>query len=100
MDGQTTSQVDLTLLRLISKARRLHDRLLQGDGTTIATLARTEGVTGSYLTRLLRLTFLSPKIVTAIVEGRQPAGLSATRLMQLRSVPLDWHEQYQLLGLV
>ena len=29
----------------------------------------------SYATRLLRLTFLAPDIVTAILAGKQPAGL-------------------------
>ena len=97
IDGVTAPAVDLMLLRLIGKAQRLRNQLLGGNGQTISNLAKAKGVSGSYLSRVFRLAFLSPSIVTAIMEGRQPIGLSATKLMQLRTLPLDWHQQHQLL---
>lgn len=48
--------------------------------------------------RLIRLAFLSPKITEAILDGRQPLGLSATRLMQVSRLPLDLWVQKQALG--
>jgi len=45
------------------------------------------------------LAFLSPKIVKAIVEGRQPAELSVISLARRIDVPLLWTAQQQVLGL-
>jgi hypothetical protein len=54
-------------------------------------VAEAEGVTRSFVNRLLRLTLLAPDIVEAILEGRQPKG---TMLQELRgSVPSDWEDQ-------
>ena len=37
-----------------------------------STLAKREGVSPSYFTRLVRLSYLAPDIAQAIVDGRQP----------------------------
>ena len=50
-----------------------------------------EGVTDAYVCRLLPLTCLAPDIVEAILDGRQPKGLTLTEV--LGNGPLDWHEQ-------
>ena len=77
------------LLRLIGKAQRQGDRLLRGGRQTISTLAQRKEPAGSCVTRLPRLAFLAPSIVAAIVEGRQPIGLSAAEMMQAGALPLD-----------
>jgi hypothetical protein len=41
---------------------------------SITELAEQHGVTAAYVCRLLRLTCLAPKIVEAILDGRQPRG--------------------------
>jgi len=40
---------------------------------------------------------LSPELVEAILQGRQPIQLTATRLTAL-DLPLDWTEQHRLLS--
>ena len=61
-------------------------------------IADAEDVVPSYVTRLLRLTYLAPDIVTALVEGRQPIELTAKRLMDDTRLPLEWQAQRELLG--
>ncbi len=61
-------------------------------------LAQEVGVTSSYFTRILRLSFLSPEIVQAILSGRQPAELSAKRLSLCHMLPSAWPEQMSMLG--
>ena len=39
----------------------------------------------------------SPELVEAILQGRQPVALTATRLTEL-DLPLDWTEQQKLLA--
>jgi hypothetical protein len=45
----------------------------------------------------IQLAFLSPAIVGAIIEGRQPEGLTLTQLVT-SDIPLDWDEQWAALG--
>jgi len=57
-----------------------------------------ENLDAGNLTRLISLAFLAPDIVTSILEGRQPAHLTAARLTRLYDLPLDWAEQRRALG--
>ena len=51
-----------------------------------------------YAARLMRLNYLAPDIVVAILNGRQPAGLTARRLMADTRIPLEWTAQRVVLG--
>src|SRR5215203_6308355 len=65
---------------------------------TVEEVAREEDLVPSYVTRLLRLTFLAPDIITSIIAGRQPPELTARKLMADTRMPLDWREQRIQLG--
>jgi site-specific DNA recombinase len=41
---------------------------------------------------------VAPDITTAILEGRQPAGLTATMLIEHSHLPLSWPEPRAALG--
>ena len=60
-------------------------------------LVERDGITRRYIRRLVGLAFLSPELVEAILQGRQPVALTATRLTEL-DLPLDWTEQRRLLA--
>jgi ParB-like chromosome segregation protein Spo0J len=62
-----------------------------GSYGSAAEIAEAEGVTRSFVNRLLRLTLLAPDIVEAILEGRQSKGLQLEELT--RSLPSKWEEQ-------
>ena len=51
-------------------------------------LAEAEEINLPYLSRVLRLTMLAPDIVEAILDGRQPEGL--TLAVVLEPFPIDW----------
>ena len=80
------------LHRLVARAYDLQRHFLAG-GKPIAELAKEAGITPSYYTRLVRLSFLAPDITRAILRGRQPADLTATKLMADTRLPLDWRDQ-------
>lgn len=69
-----------------------------GAGASLREIARSEKVESSYFTRIIRLTFLSPEIAKAILDGRQPSELTASRLMRDTRFPLDWKKQRDALG--
>lgn len=86
-----TPQPDNTLIRALARAHRWQRMLESGAYATLADLARAEKVNDSYLSRILRLNLLSPRIVEAILDGRQPKGLQLKDLM--RDLPVEWEAQ-------
>jgi len=89
---------DASLTRIMVRAHAIRDRLFQNGNLTVEEVAREEELVPSYVTRLLRLTFLAPDIITSIVAGRQPPELTARKLMADTRMPLDWKEQRIQLG--
>ncbi len=87
------------LLRLLLRAFAIQDRLEQNPDLTLQRIAEAEGVSPSYATRALRLAYLAPDIVTAIIDGRQPPGLTANTLMKNTRLPFRWEAQRKRLGL-
>jgi hypothetical protein len=66
---------------------------------TMAEFAAEACVGGSYFTRVLRLSFLAPDVVKAILRGRQPVGLTSKRLLSDTRFPIAWQEQKARLGI-
>lgn len=93
IEGAHAGAPDVTLIKLVVKAFALRDKLLAGDGISIDELSAREKLTGSYATRLLRLTFLAPDLVREILDGRHPPTLTANNLMADTRLSLAWSEQ-------
>src|SRR5437660_11160576 len=89
---------DARLIKLLLRARRFNARLAQAEGVPFAALAEREGVSRSYFTRLVRLSYLAPDITQAILDGRQPLDLTAEKLLEHSRLPLAWHDQRTVLG--
>lgn len=99
IDGAAEAQAaDASLTRLMARAHMIRDRLVEDRDLTVEEVAREEDLVPSYVTRLLRLTFLAPDIVTGILSGRHPPELTARKLMADTRLPLDWNEQRTALG--
>lgn len=98
-DGRPVSQgrPDPGLIELLRKGRSWW-QLLQTGTIDIATIAREEKVNDSWVSRLVRLNFLAPAIVEAILTGTQSASVSATSL-RTANLPIDWNEQIALFGM-
>jgi ParB-like chromosome segregation protein Spo0J len=84
-------RIDTTLLKAIVRAHRWRQMLESGEYTSAAELAKAEKVNDSYLSRILRLTLLSPEIVEAIVIGKQPTTMQVDDL--LKPLPARWPQQ-------
>ena len=97
-DPFATAKPNPRLIKLLIRARRFNAILARGDGVPFAALARREGVSSSYFTRLVRLSYLAPDITQAILDGRQPPDLTADKLLAHSRLPLAWHEQRTLFG--
>ena len=92
-----SSTGDPALIKAIARGRGWFDELATGRARSLQELAKRDGISRRYIRRLVGLAFLSPELVEAILQGRQPVALTATRLTEL-DLPLDWTEQHKLLA--
>jgi len=97
--GGPRREPDRSLLRLLALAHRFHTMVVQDQGRSITELADDGGVSPSYFTRILRLSFLAPDIVKAILSGCQPPQLTAKHLMSQSRLAKNWPSQATQLGI-
>ncbi len=89
---------DRSLLRLIAMAHRFNALVTAGAGLTVTERATQAGVSRSYFSRILRLSFLAPEITKAILQGRQPFEFNAIKLMGAGQFAYVWSDQHRQLG--
>jgi DNA invertase Pin-like site-specific DNA recombinase len=89
---------DGALVRLLTRAHSLARHLAANPSATLEEAGAAKDMGAPYAARLMRLNFLAPDIVVAILNGRQPAALTATRLIADTRLPLAWTEQRKALG--
>jgi hypothetical protein len=81
-----------SLINLVAKAHSWWKELARGE-RDITELARIEGVTASYFTRVVRLAFLSPAALETILQGSSRTDLTCTALMAHAAFPAPWSAQ-------
>ena len=84
LDGSLTDmgRVDKALLRAIVRANHWRELLESGKAENPYDLARHESCRVSYVQRHLPLAFLSPDLVEAIVNGKQPPWCALSALVK------------------
>ncbi len=87
---------DITLIKAVARAFRWRRMLEEGRFATLTELADAEKITRSYVSRILQLTLLAPHIVEAILDGRQPEGMTLPGLME--PFPVEWERQQSSLA--
>ena len=90
------SGADGTLVKALARAFRWRRMMEAGRYGTIGELAAAEKINSSYVSRVLRLTLLAPEIVEAILDSRQPEGMTLPALME--PFPVEWEGQQETLG--
>lgn len=89
--GVATTRGDPALVKALARGFRWRRMLESGRIATINDLAAAEKINPSYVSRLLRLTLLSPSIVEDIIDGREQKGLNLPGL--LAPFPVEWSRQ-------
>ncbi len=84
---------------MIGRAVTARQALLSGGYDSIDAMAKQIYVKREHLTALVRLSYLAPEIVGAVLAGQQPVELTPTRLIALcKDLPHDWRAQRAYLG--
>lgn len=90
----TTQQAraqDPHILKALGRAWAWRRRLESGEVATAGDLAKLEGVTERFVSRTMRLAFLSPDALESLLLMRQPPAVSWYDLVSATSAP--WREQ-------
>ncbi|WP_108681338.1 recombinase family protein [Methyloceanibacter sp. wino2] len=97
--GHANSVPDANLVRALARAHEWFGQIVRGEADGIGAVACAERLDRTYVTRIICLAFLAPEMTTALLEGRQPAELTAKRLIRsTASIPLFWMDQLPLLS--
>ena len=89
---QSRSQ-DPHILRALGRAWAWRRRLETGEAATIHDLAKGEGFTDRFVSRMLRLAYLSPDVLERLVISRDPPSVSVNDLIEVTYLP--WAEQME-----
>jgi site-specific DNA recombinase len=93
--GTSRGERDDILIANVVRAEGWRRALLRGED--LGTIAARDGITVKYLGEMLPFAFLSPKLVRAILAGKQPAALT-TNWIRRHGVPASWPEQDAILA--
>jgi site-specific DNA recombinase len=96
--GNYSRRLNPPLIGAVVRGYRWRCQVLSGEVGSVAQLARKAGVNARFVIRMLRMGFLAPDIIEAILEGRQTAAL--TFEIFRKPMPLDWAAQRLMLGFV
>ena len=88
---------DVKMIQGLMKAHDWLGQITSGKVMSVTDIARKEGVTSSYITRILYRAFLAPDIVRAIPQGNQPAHLTSDFIKRHSPLPVYWKEQRAVL---
>ncbi|MFM7029339.1 MAG: hypothetical protein ACKOXK_11785, partial [Chakrabartia sp.] len=94
----SASRISNDLLELVSDAFVAKRLVLASPGLSLNQIAKREGRCRTQLARLLRLSWVSPRIIEAIADGTQPKGLTRRALL-ISEMPIDWAEQEMQFGI-
>ena len=97
MNGRQANP-DAKLITLIARAHRWRNLLMEGRYGSVIELAAGEGVNRWDVSKQLPFAYLAPEIITAILDGRHPISLTASRLKQAIPLPYCWLAQRKALG--
>ena len=89
---------DQDLVELFAEAMEVQRLVMQSPELSLNQLAKREGRCRTHLSRLLRISWLSPRIVEAVAAGTQPKSINRRALLATEP-PLSWEEQERQFGL-
>jgi len=98
--GGVAAKPDAQMIALLRDAHATREALMSGRDETIDAMSRRLGIDRDILSAQMRLTYLAPDIVRALVLGRPAEGLTPAGLLsRCKDLPHDWQHQRAVLGI-
>lgn len=92
IDAAESQTQDPRTLRAIARAWNWRRKLERGEATTLQDIAAAEKISGRFVSRMLRLAYLSPIVLEKLLIHRLPCALSINDLAAA-AADLAWAEQ-------
>ena len=92
-NGVVVTRRDATLVQAIARAYAWFEDIRTGRIADLTQLAIREQLPRSYVQAHIPLACLAPRIIHAILEGRQPVDLTLKQLMYRTALSADWDTQ-------
>jgi len=89
--AQESRAQDPHILRAVGRSLGWRKRLKQGRAGTIHDIAEAENLSDSYVARYLRLAYLSPEVLEALILQRRTSAVRVVDLVKIAARP--WVEQ-------
>lgn len=86
--------IDNAMVKLLARGHRWHRKLFDGTHASIEDMAKSENISPSFVSRILRLAYLSPTVIEAILDGKYPAQITMKDLME--PFPMEWSMQEKI----
>lgn len=97
--GGVAEKPDGQMIALLREAHATREALMSGRDATIDAMAQRLGINRDILSAQMRLTYLAPDIVRALVLARPAEGLTPAGLLsRCKDLPHDWQRQRAVLG--
>ena len=97
--GAEARRPDAALIETIIRSRlRFAEWRASEAPATLSEIAQRHGADVADVSREMQLAFLAPSLVEQMLDGRQPAALTANRLRRIGDLPLLWDDQAEALG--
>ena len=90
-------QPDHRMVQEVLRGIRWFNYIATGKFKSAGEIASFEGCSQALVSERMRLAFLAPDIVEAIIKGHQPASLTNAKLRRLCPLPDSWEQQRRLL---
>ena len=75
------------ILRALGRAWAWRRRLTNGEATTVQDIAKVEKVTDRFVSRTMRLSYLSPEVLERLIVRQEPLAISLAELIDATYLP-------------
>ena len=94
----SSSDTGRTLIKLMREAHQVRELVLAAPGEPLNTIATRPGRCRKQMAKLIRLSWLSPRVTEAVIDGTLPDRYGRKHLLEM-AIPTSWSEQHHLLDL-
>ena len=92
------AMADPALVKALARGFAWFEELATGRADTVTAIAKRERVTDRYVSQLIELAFINPRIVERALAGRTRSMISTTRLVFGTDLPLMWSGQASVIA--
>jgi hypothetical protein len=88
-----STKADPALVKALARGFAWFEEIATGGANTVTAIAKRERVTDRYVSRLVELAFIDPRIIQRVLAGTARSKISTTRLVFRTKLPLMWPDQ-------